>query len=156
MSYLIVDEFTLDNNYIIQQSILIGQRDVNIEYFAPCLYIHNNPPGDIRFAITDQNGIPLELTSFTSISALRPAEPFFNWGFIRVPISVSLKANTNYRCSVQLGNGYFFDEARYVGWVRSDPDKKKVECSYTPNDGLSSAYSLELWERREANRGFWT
>ena len=144
MTSLAVEELKTTLN----QEILVGDNNLNVEAVRPRIYKHNAPAGSLQVQIRDTNDKIIASSNSVTISSVS-ASAFFH-GFIRFDINAGLKAGTTYRLFL-VPSGYTFAESDYIGWVK-DHEDRQVGIEYTPNAGFQSPLGTQVWTRDRKER----
>ena len=144
MTSLAVEELKTTLN----QEILVGDNNLNVEAIRPRLYKHNVPAGTLQVQVRDTNDKIISTSNSITITDIS-AVAFFH-GFIRFDINAGLKAGTTYRLFL-VPSGYTFTESDYVGWVK-DHEDTQIGVSYSPSSGFLSPLSAQIWARNRTER----
>lgn len=136
---LIVSELINNNLY---QTIKPSET-THVEAIRPKLYYHNNPTGEIRLQLLDNNGELIAESSYLDMATITSAQYFH--GYVRFYINASLSANVNYR--IRLKTRYHTpSETSYIGWCH-EYDNIKNTPTYTVGGTFSNPLDLEVWQR---------
>ena len=123
-------------------------RDCNLAHIRPHLIRRGFPGGDVKVQIRDANGFLIDESDPVSIDSIGSLA--FAHGYVKLDINTPLKNGETYEIRTVAFNGYS-PTVDVLGICR-DFDLRKVVAAYSPNDGFSSAFDLELWEKRMTDR----
>lgn len=119
-------------------------ENLNIVSIRPHLYKHLSPAGSFKLELLDENEQKIDESETLTMASVSSANYFH--GYVRVNCTFALKKNTEYYIKL-VGSGYTFNESAWFGWC-NDYDLRKVEASYTRNQGYYGALDMELWDSK--------
>lgn len=131
------------------QRFITGSKEIAMTHVRPYLYKHGSPAGTVKVQILDSSQVLIKETSTLTITDISTATYFH--GFVRFELEMGLARETSYYCKL-VTSGYSFAEANHLGWCR-DYDLRVVDASYTPSDGLNSAFLFQMFEQANVVKG---
>lgn len=133
--------------------ITVGDADLHLYCVRPHLYKHLAPAGSLYIQIQDVDGKKIKNSESIAISSITAVSGNYYHGYIRFLIDLTLKKNTAYNISLR-SSGYTYSTSAFIGWCNAfDLLKNATDYTTPPPTGYTAPYDLELWVRRQINKG---
>lgn len=124
-------------------------RSANIVNIRPHVIKHGAPAGSLKVQILDSNGFLIKESNAVAISSISTAT--YAHGYLKFDLNIPILKDQLYQIKLVAFNGYVFSDNNHIGFCR-DFDLRKVTADYSPSVGFSSAFDIELWERKMTDR----